>query len=190
MGCELVANPTDSTARSLHIRKADELVADGATWNFPNGWKGTLTARVMIRKGYQGGIICLNDRMFDPANDFGEEFAVFRTELGSDGRMADTVLEPGKWHDIALKWNLDVPECRLLIDGENAGVLNVRHQTLNGVSYVRFRSAARELDTAGFLVDSVNVSIDDPYAPRCGPKNQIEQEKRYVENVVPHWSKQ
>ena len=190
VGCELVANPTDSTAKSLHIRKADELVADGATWNFPNGWKGDLAARVMIRKGYQGGIICLNDRMFDPANDFGEEFAVFRTDLGADGRLGDGVLEPGKWYDITLKWNLDVPECRLLIDGENAGVLDIRHPTINGVSYVRFRSAATELDTAGFLVDSVKVSIDDPYAPECGPEHQIEQEKRYVENVVPHWSKE
>ncbi len=142
----------------------------------------------MIRKGCQGGIICLNDRMFDSANDFGEEFAVFRTDLHADGRMGAGVLEPGKWHDITWRWNLDVPECRLAIDGKNAGVLDVRHETLNGVSYVRFRSAASTLDTAGFLVDSVKVSIDDPYAPQCGPADQIEQEKRYVENVVPHWS--
>ena len=190
VGCRLVANPTDSTARSLHIRKADELAADGAAWNFPNGWKGVLSTRVMIREGYRGGIICLNDRMFDPANDLGEEFAVFRTDLDAGGRVGDGVLEPGKWHDIVLKWNLEVPECHLSIDGKNVGVLNVRHQTLNGVSYVRFRSAARELDTAGFLVDSVKVSIDGPFAPQCGPKDQIEQEKRYVGNVVPYWSKE
>ncbi len=190
VGCELVANPTNAIARSLHIRKADELAADGATWNFPNGWKGVLSARVMIRKGYQGGIICLNDRMFDPANDFGEEFAVFRTDLDADGRVGNTVLEPGRWHDITLKWNLEVPECRLLVDGKNAGVLEVRNKTFNGVSYVRFRSAASKLDTAGFLVDSVKVSIDDPNAPQCGPEDQIEQERRYVENVVPHWSKE
>ncbi|NQT12463.1 MAG: hypothetical protein HQ582_06935, partial [Planctomycetes bacterium] len=106
------------------------------------------------------------------------------------GRVGDRVLEPGKWHEIALKWNLDVPECRLLVDGNDAGLLDVRHQTLNGVSYVRFRSAAKELDTAEFLVDSVKVSIEDPFAPPCGPEDQIEQERRYVEDVVPHWSKE
>jgi len=126
--------------------------------------------------------------MFDPANGFGEEFAVFRTELHADGKMGDGRLEFDKWHDITMKWNLEVPECRLLIDGRNAGTLDLGQQTLNGVSYVRFRSAAETLDPAGFLVDSVNVSIDDPYAPQCGPKDQLKQEKRYVENVVPHWS--
>jgi len=54
VGCQLVTNPTDSSARSLHLRKVDELAADVAVWNFPNGWSGSLTARVMIREGYQG----------------------------------------------------------------------------------------------------------------------------------------
>ena len=188
VGCDLVANPTDSNAKSLHIRKADELAADGATWNFPNGWKGTLTARIMIRKGCRGGLFCLNDRFFDPSNDFGEEFAVFRTAVHADGKMGNRVLKFSKWHDITMKWNLDAPECRLMIDGETAGTLNLRHKTLNGLSYVRFRSVAKELDMAGFLVDTVSVSIEDPYAPQSDPKDQIEQEKRYVENMVPHWN--
>ncbi len=188
VGCELIANPTDASARSLHIRKADQLAADGAVWNFPNGWKGTLTARVMILGGYQGGIICLNDRMFDPSNDYGEEFAVFRTQLHPDGRVGGVVLEPGVWYEIALKWNLATPECQLLVDGKNAGNLKVRNKTLNGISYIRFRSAATKIDTAGFLVDRVEVAIDDPYAPQCSPNDQVEQESRYVERLVPLWS--
>jgi hypothetical protein len=126
--------------------------------------------------------------MFDPANDFGEEFAVFRADIAPGGRMGETTLAPDEWHDIALNWDLDVPECQLLIDGKNAGVLNVRHPTLNGISYVRFRSAAKEFDTAGFLVDQVDVSIEDPYAPACSREAQIEQERRYVQQVVPYWS--
>jgi hypothetical protein len=187
VGCELVTNPTDPTTRSLHIRKADELPADGATWNFPNGWVGSLTARVMIRKGSPGGMICLNDRMFDPANDYGEQFAVFSTDLSAGGGLR-TPLTAEKWHDVTLKWNLAIPECQVLIDGIVAGVLPIKNETLNGISYVRFRSTARTVDSAGFLVDSVSVSINDPYAPSCSPSDQIEQERRYVTRVVPTWT--
>ncbi len=188
VGCALIANPSDAALKSLHIRKVDELPADGAVWNFPNGWKGSLTARVMIQKGYQGGVISLNDRMFDPANDYGEQFAVFRAKLAADGKVGTTALQPGRWHELTFQWNLEDSHCRLLVDGKQAGALKLRNKTLNGVSYVRFRSAAETIDKAGFLVDRVEVSIDDPYARECSPQQQIEQEQRYVRNVVPLWS--
>lgn len=187
VGCELITNPTDSTARSLHVRKPDSHPADGATWNFPNGWKGSVTARMMIRKGSDGGIISLNDRMFDPANDYGEEFAIFQVGIGADGRIGNASLLPGEWHDVRLEWDLSGSHCLLLVDGSQAGKVPLRNKTLNGISYIRFRSAARQIDTAGFLVDSVTASIDDPYAPPCSFEDQIDQERRYIENVVPVW---
>ena len=187
VGCELVDNPTDSTARSLHLRKADSLPADGATWNFPNGWKGSITARVMIREGYLSGMICLNDRMFDPANDYGEEFAVFQVGMGADGGIGNASLVPGTWHDVRLEWDLSSSKCLLLVDEKPAGEVPLRNTTLNGISYIRFRSAAREIDAAGFLVDSVSASIDAPYAPPCRAIDQLEQERRYIEKVVPLW---
>ncbi|MBT3379561.1 MAG: exo-alpha-sialidase [Lentisphaerae bacterium] len=188
VGCELVANPAQPDTRSLHIRKADALPADGATWNFPNGSQGSLTARVMMRKGCQGGLICLNDRFFDPANDHGDAFAVCRIELGADGRVGTAVLEFDRWHDITLSWNLAIPECHLLVDGADAGAVKIRNETLNGISYVRFRSTAKALDVAGFLVDSVKVTLDAPHAPPCGPEDQVRQEARYVDQMVPLWS--
>jgi hypothetical protein len=190
VGCELIANPTDPADRSLHIRKPDDLPADGAVWNFPNGWKGTLTARVMVRPGFQGGLICLNDRMFDPTNDWGDEFAVFRTALTPDARVGMATLEPDRWHDLTLAWNLDLPECRLMVDGEEAGRLDLRHQTLNGISYVQFRSTATGTDPAGFLLDRVTVNITDPYAPPCSREDQLAHERRYVEQVVPLWTEE
>jgi BNR repeat-like domain/Putative zinc- or iron-chelating domain len=67
VGGELVPDPENPAARSLHLRKHDDLPADAAVWNFPNGWKGSLTARVRVRPGFAGGMICLNDRFFDPS---------------------------------------------------------------------------------------------------------------------------
>jgi hypothetical protein len=187
VGCELITNPTDSTARSLHVRKPDSLPADGATWNFPNGWKGSVTARMMIREGSDGGIISLNDRMFDPANDYGEEFAIFQVGIGADDRIGNASLLPGEWHDVRLEWDLSGAKCLLSVDDKQVGEVPLRNKTLNGISYIRFRSAAHRIDTDGFLVDSVAASIEDPYAPPCSFEDQIDHERRYIESVVPRW---
>ncbi len=187
-GARLEPHPGKADAQVLHVRKADDLAPDGAVWNFPNGWKGTLTARVMIREGGRGGVVSLNDRFFDPVNDAGEDFAVFQASLGADGRFGEAVLQPGKWHELVLEWDLDAAVCRLRVDGAAAGTLPLRQKTLNGISYVRFRSAAREQDEAGFFVESVATAITDPHAPACRPEDQAEQERRYVEQVVPAWA--
>jgi hypothetical protein len=187
VGCQLLPNPTEPDARCLHVRKADSLPADGAAWNFPNGWKGSLTTRLMIREGFQGGILGVNDRFFDPANDAGEEFAVFRVDIGADGGLGTARLDTDKWHDVRLQWDLSSDRCALFVDDQPAGDVPLRHKTLNGISYVRFRSAATRIDTAGFLVDRVAVSIEDPDAPVWSAQDQLEHERRYIENVVPRW---
>jgi hypothetical protein len=129
----------------------------------------------------------LNDRMFDPTNDLGEEFAVFRAELESDGTIGNARLMPDTWSDITFSWDLSAQTCRLQVDGRNAGDLKLTNVTLNGLSYIRFRSSSRNLDKAGFLVDSVSVSVSDPIAPACSPQDQIAQEKRYIDKMVPLW---
>ena len=64
------------------------------------------------------------------------------------------------------------------------------NETLNGINYVRFSSTAKELDKAGFLIGSVKVDIDNPYAPPCSQADQIEHEKRYIEKmIIPFWIK-
>ena len=104
----------------------------------------------MIRPGQQGGLICLNDRFFDPTNDYGDEFSVFRAKIGADGKLGAAQLEPDKWHDVTLKWNLAQSTCQLLVDGQAAGKLKIVNQTINGISYVRFRSTAAKVDKGGF----------------------------------------
>jgi hypothetical protein len=187
VGCGLIDNPTDQDAKCLVVRKPDELPPDGATCNFPNGWKGSLTARVMIRKGSQGGLLCLNDRFFDPANDWGEDLAVFRLPLESPGKIGSVNVDPDTWQEVKLEWDLSVPICKVFVNHHPAGELKPLHPTLNGLSYVRFRSTAKTIDHAGFLVDSVKVSIEDPCTPATTPKAQAEQEQHYIKTVVPRW---
>jgi len=187
VGCELVMNPEDSAAKSLHVRKQANLPADGATWNFPNGWIGSLTTRMMLRKGCGGASIALTDRMFDPSNDYGEKFAVFRVDIGADRTIGTAALATDQWYDITFRWNLAAGECEVLVNDQHAETITVLNPTLNGVSYVRFRSTAQDVDLAGFLVDQVAVNIQAPHAPAVTVEAQREHEQRYVEAVVPTW---
>lgn len=187
VGCQLVKNPEEPAANSLHVRKQANLPADGATWNFPNGWIGSLTTRIMLNKGCRGASIALTDRMFDPSNDFGEKFAVFRVDVGADRRPGTVTLEPDQWYEVTFEWNLSAGKCEVEVNGRYADTIPVLNPTLNGVSYIRFRSKAQHVDLAGFLVDRVAVNSQAPCAPEVTVEEQREHEQRYVETVVPTW---
>lgn len=73
------------------------------------------------------------------------------------------------------------------MNGEATATLPLRHETLNGLSYLRFRSTATSRDEAGFLVESVEVKVEDAYAPEVTAEQMAAQEKRYVEQIVPRW---
>ena len=180
-GATLVVHPDDSTRKCLHVRKQPDLPADGATWNFPNGWKGSLETRIMLHPGSEGALITLNDRMFDPTNDYGEEFAVFRVSLN------ELNLAPEQWHSLRFDWDLSASRCHLHLDDRQPIKLPVQHQTLNGLSYIRFRSTAKKTDPLGLLVEQVNVTISDPFAPACSPEELASHERRYVKQVIPRW---
>jgi len=180
-GATLVEHPDDKTRKCLHVRKQPDLPPDGATWNFPNGWKGTLEVRVRVSSESQGTMITLNDRMFDPANDFGEELAVFRVSV------SDLKLAPDQWHLLRFEWDLSTQRCVVRFGDARPIELPLRHPTLNGLSYVRFRSTAKESDPHGLLVEKVQVTITNPFAPACSPQDQAAHELRYVERVVPSW---
>lgn len=183
-GAVLIEHPDSKTRNCLHVRKQPDLPADGATWNFPNGWKGTLQTRIKLRSGSQGSMITLNDRMFDPSNDLGEELAVFRVEL------SDLDLTADEWITLSFEWDLSARTCSLKVDDRKPIELPLRHPTLNGLSYVRFRSTAEQTDLEGLLVEQVEVTVTDPFAPACSVHEQMAHEQRYVKQVVPGWDQQ
>jgi BNR repeat-like domain len=187
VGCQCIENPDEPSQKCMLLRKPDELPSDGVVWNFPNGWSGTLTTRMRIRQGCLGGSIALNDRMFDPSNDDGERLAVYRMAFGKEAQVGSTSLEKDRWYDVRIQWNLDQSQAELFIDDRLVEKLPLLNKTLNGISYVRLRSTANEIDPAGFLVDDLHVSIDNPNAPSLRPAEFIEHEKRYIESVVKKW---
>lgn len=187
VGCELVQNPTELNKKCLKLRKPDELPPDGAVWNFPNAWSGSLSTRIYLKPECQGGSISLNDRMFDPSNDDGERLAVFQLVWGEDHQLGKLQLESDRWYDVRIQWDLTRDHADLFIDDQLVATLPLLNRTLNGVSYLRFRSLAKTTDLDGFLVDDAHVTVHNAYAPPVQPIDQSEHEKRYVEKVVPYW---
>ena len=177
VGPALVAHPSTPGAKALHVRRRDEEDPDGATWNFPLGWEGKLTVRLMLRPGFGGGSIALVDRLFDPCDGNGERLAMFVLPIPPDGRIGDGhKLAVGQWQAIELSWDLAAGQCTTAADGAYALTLRQAHETGNGISYLRLRSSAREIDRAGFLVESVRVQIGDGVAPpRTAEQNRSVQ---------------
>lgn len=179
IGCELIETPGESNTQSLHVRNPDE--PDTAVWNFPNGWRGELTARIRLPAGSQGAIFSLNDRFFDPSNTLGEDLAMFQSRVTTDAAKPDT------WHTLSLRWDLTRGECEQRLDDQLIATQKLSHRTLNGLSYLRIRSAASKPDPHGVIIRHVKAQIADPEAPAIPREEQDAYQQDYVKTVVPRW---
>jgi hypothetical protein len=146
-GSQLIDHPDKSGAKVLHVRRPDDKDPDGATWNFPLGRSGTLTTRVKVNPNSGGGVIALADRFFDPSDVTCDAKAMFLLPLDQ--------LSTGGWHDVELKWDVAAKTCAVSIDGKHGPSLSMANETATGISYVRFRSTAPSVDSAGYLIESV-----------------------------------
>lgn len=187
IGCELIETPGEKDTRSLHVRHAptepNEAPSepDTAVWNFPNGWRGELTARIRLPAGSQGAVFSLNDRFFDPSNTLGEDAAVFQARVTAENTQPDV------WHTLSLRWDLSSGQCEYRLEDKLIATLPLHSKTLNGVSYVRIRSAANTPDPHGIIIRHVKAQISDPNAPAVTPEQVLASQQEYVEAVVSRW---
>lgn len=188
IGCELIETPDEKGSPSLHVRHAassDETNApsepDTAVWNFPNGWRGELTARIRLPAGSQGAIFSLCDRFFDPSNTLGEDAAVFQISVTTE------TAKPDVWHTLSLRWDLTSNQCEYRLDDTLISTQPLRSRTLNGVCYLRIRSAAARPDSHGVIVRRVKAEISDPKAPAITRADQDAYQREYVKTIVPRW---
>ncbi len=170
LGASLIEHPDRPFHRVLQLgrERCDWVFSeqDGACWNFPIGKSGSLEARILLRKGFRGGLISLTHCFTSPSDDAGDSGAMYVLEIPADGRLSiGSTLDPQRWHAIRLEWNgtldQEIHRCRLYVDGQQqAESLRLLNSSLNGICYVRFRSTAEEEDLAGFLVESIRAEID------------------------------
>jgi hypothetical protein len=156
----LIDHPEKAGAKVLHLRRPDEKEGDGAVWNFPLGRQGKLSVRLRLQPGFGGGSLALADRFIQPTDEVGEKKVLVTLPIRSDGQVYGGVkLEPGRWYTVTLGWDLDKGRCSVVVDGKPACSLPMSKEPSPGVSYLRLRSTAQEVDTAGFLVESVDAKV-------------------------------
>lgn len=159
-GPQLVTHPDEPDQQVLHIRRPDELDPDGAAWNFPAATAGMLTVRLRVAAGFGGAQISLTDRFFDPSDNAGEEEATFTVQIDPQYRLTDTdSLSPSVWHTLQMNW--DGSLCQVLVDGKLIDTLEAEAPLVHGLSYVRFRSLAEDVDEHGFYVESVKLEVGE-----------------------------
>jgi len=151
-GPGLIDHPDEAGKKVLLIGRPDELDADCASWNFPAASRGKLTLRLMPREGWRGLSVALTDRFFNPGDDRGESAAVFCQQFG----VGD--LPSGKWTELTFEWDLARQACRVRRGGQAMADLPLIASTKHGISYLRLRSLAKQVDIAGCLVESVSMA--------------------------------
>ena len=82
----------------------------------------------------------------------------------------------GKWHNLRFSWDIVNKNCDVILNGKHIYTIPLKNETLNGISYLRLRSTSPTIDIAGYLIESVNVDIDDNVAPKVR-----EEEKKFAE---------
>ena len=172
VGPELVEHPSKKGLKVLHVRRPDEKDPDGAVWNFPNGRSGKLSIRIMLNKGFGGGNIALTDRFFNPSDSHGERLAMFSLPISNKGQLGQGPnISIGHWHTLDFIWDIGNKSCKVINDGKPALILTQNNETLNGLSYLRLRSKASVIDTAGYYIESVVVDIEDNIAPQVSEED-------------------
>jgi hypothetical protein len=156
-GVQIVAHPEKPGAGALEISKPEPDWPSAAVWNFPNGMNGRLKIHLKLNSGFAGARIGLTDHFSVPFDPEDQYHNLFNLDIGPNGKLQQGEISPGQWHDLELNWNVAKQECRVLVDGIEAGALPMQRRT-SGVNYLRIRSTVDNIDRAGLLIDDVDAS--------------------------------
>jgi len=160
-GIELVSHPQNSKAKVMSLRKSNMEWPSAAVLNFPKGEKGHLKLKVMLQKGFAGMQIGLTDHFSVPFDELDVFYNIFNLEIDKDGRLAGSQkkIEPMQWHDLVLNWDSQQGYCQVLLNEVPVANLEMQHKS-PGVSYLRLRSTAEQVDT-GMLIENLEVKVSD-----------------------------
>jgi hypothetical protein len=157
-GVAVVPHPEKSGTQVLQLHKPEADWPSAVAWNFPNGMNGRLQIRLKLNPGFAGARIGLTDHFSVPFDPEDQYHNLFNLSIGRDGKLQQSEITPGQWHTLEFKWDCVKQECRVNVDGRPVGTLPMQRRT-TGVNYLRFCPTADETDTAGLLIESVDVSV-------------------------------
>jgi hypothetical protein len=159
-GVECVAQPGTASGHALQLRKTDPDWPAAAVWNFPNGLAGRVTLGLKINEGFLGARIGLTDHFSVPFEPEDVRYNLFNLSLAPGGKVSERRgnIRPGVWHKLIFDWDCRKAQCRVSLDGHRLETLPMQRAT-SGVNYLRICSTADDTDTAGLLVQSVDVQV-------------------------------
>jgi hypothetical protein len=176
-GASLESHPDKKEMKVLHIRRPKGEPADGAVWNFPKGKKGTLRLKIRLRPGFAGASIALADCFYDPTDVSGERQALFDLRVSNFRQLlSGPALDSDRWYELEMKWDVAKKICTAAIDGKQAVDLAQLNPSTEGPNYLRLRSLAQATDEGGFLIESVEVKIDNGKSVSDAPSLAVPSE--------------
>jgi hypothetical protein len=161
-GVNVVAHSRLPGAQALEIRKTHEAWPAAAVWNFPAGPQGTLRVKLLLNPGFAGLQIGITDHFSVPFDSEDHFHNLFNLSIPAGGTIAEgTTLVEGRWHTLELGWDCDKRQCRVVVNGRQVRIAPLLRES-QGASYLRLRSTARGIDTAGFVVERVEAALSGP----------------------------
>ncbi len=158
-GASLVPHPDGLPREVLQVARHPDTrllyEQEGAVWNFPCGFKGSLKIRLRMPRNSQGAQICLVDRWFNPVDPVVAKFSQHVLQLDAAGRInTKQCMRPDMWTDLEIRWEQE--KASFSVTGDNWQDLPLIFPTKNGISYVHFQSMAAGSDPHGILIESVD----------------------------------
>ena len=159
-GVELEPHPSRGESRVLAIKKLDATWPSAAVWNFPMGTGGKLELKMLLKSGCKGAVISLTDHYSVPYDAEDSLHSVFSFEISAEGALpGGKRLEPDQWHTLEIEFDTRRRTVKVVEGGQELAVLPAKRESV-GISYLRLKSSAPDTDTAGFVVESVDVVVN------------------------------
>lgn len=161
-GVDVQMDPDKNGSKLLALRKADPKWPAGVVWNFPIGAQGRLRFQLKLRSRFGGVLLGLTDHFSTPWDEEDEFHNVFNLPIAASGQLLPKVkLAPDRWYQVELAWNTKSRQCRVLLDGKLAGIIQDDRRS-NGLNYLRLRSTSKQSD-GGLLLRSVSADVSESW---------------------------
>jgi len=158
-GVVLVPDPGKPGTKVLSLRKPAADWPSGAVWNFPDGKKGLLLLRILLKSGFKGVLVGLADQFSPPFDAEDRFYNLFNLSIAPGGQLGNgSKIALNRWHNLELRWDCTKRECQVILDGQDVETLPLLRES-SGVCYLRLRSTARGTDARGMLVESVSADV-------------------------------
>jgi hypothetical protein len=136
----------------------------GASWNFPNGTKGTLTIQFEMNEGSGGTQLSLTDRLFNACDETVEKFAIYTISLIPGMQLGNQILNAGKTYTLTFKWTgveKNTPNCKVFLNNSTnpIGEIPLINPSPNGVSYIHLISLSEYPDD-GILIHGIETKVN------------------------------